>query len=495
MTHGNGVWCRNVVLHLMSCVIPQSALPSRRPGLRPVRTWGFLAVWAFFAIRLVAAASIELEAEAAQRFYREGADNEIFVEARISTATHSEPGVTPAAPAGTSTPSVPLRNIVFVLDRSGSMDGDRINALREAVAGALGTLGERDIVSIVLFGSEVETVLEAQRVEQARAALAALSPFEAVGGAALYEGLSQGAAQGRRFADAGSINQLILVTDGPSTKGPREREDFVRLVESFVRDGLTVSTIGLGDEFEEDVLAEIARAGSGRFRFATSPEELDEMVRAEVAPARAIVARDAILTIEFRPVCDRVAAYGAPAARVHRNTVTARYPRLLEGQSLSVVASGELSAFATIGIQRDLVRARLRWTDPVSGEPRELSQGITIRFSLDSRDVVETFNLRVYQAAAAALATEGLQDAIEKLDSGDPRRAVRELRRARAQLLDINNVPRDPQIATMAAQFDAYLAEVQVRGMSAVDRKILRSGLFNRFEMPVPGEEPPVARP
>jgi hypothetical protein len=72
---------------------------------------------------------------------------------------------------------------------------------------------------------------------------------------------------------------------------------------------------------------------------------------------------------------------------------------------------------------------------------------------------------------------------------------VRELRRTRAQLLDINNTPQDADLAAMVARLDDYLAEVQSRGLSAVDRKILRSGLLNAFEMPVAEDEAAAARP
>lgn len=495
MTHWIGVSCTSVVLHLMVCQIPQIARRLLRSALPRIGMWAGVAALVLGAAVAGAAESIKLEAEAAQQFYREGADNVIFVEARVIAGEAVETdSAQPAVQERAGSPAA-VRNIAFVLDRSGSMDGERMEALREAVAGVLDTLDDRDVVSIVTFGSEVETFLEATRCDQARTALAALPAIEAAGGAALYEGLSQGAAQARRLGDLDSINQLILVTDGAATKGPREREDFVRLVEGFVRDGLTVSAIGLGDEFEEDVLAAIARAGGGRFRFAGDLSHLAGALRAEIAPARQIAARDAVLTLEFRTVCDDVRARGAPAARVQRSAVTIRYPRILVGQRLSVVASGELAAYGTIGIQRDLVRATLRWSDPATGEARELTEAITIRFSPDSRDAVETLDLQVYRAAAAALVTEGLQEAIERLDAGDPRRAVRELRRTRAQLLDINNTPQDADLAAMVARLDDYLAEVQSRGLSAVDRKILRSGLLNAFEMPVAEDEAAAARP
>lgn len=432
-------------------------------------------------VTAVSSGAVALEAESDQQFYREGADTEIYVQARIRTSALAPSAGGDAGQAGVV---APVRNVALVLDRSGSMDGERMPALQAAVAAALDTLADRDVVSVVAFGSEVETLIEAQRCDEARERFARLGPIEAVGGAALYDGLSQGAAQLRRFAGPASVDQLILVTDGAATKGPRERDDFARLVETFAREGTAVSTIGLGDEFDEDLLAALARIGGGRFIFADGPVRLREAILGEVAPSQAIVAVDAVLTFEFRPQCDDVRSHGARLATVEKTTVICRFPQLTAGQELGALASGTLGSFSASGIQRDLVRVRLRWTDPATGAARELVQGVTIRFSPESRDLVDGYNIRVYRAAVASMISEGMQGAIERLDEGDFRGAVRELRRVRNRARDINYSPDDTEIDAMIARLDAYIAEVQARGMNQLDRKVLRSGLFNQFEIP-----------
>jgi len=502
MTQSAGVSCKTAVLLPMS-----RETPAFRPGFGPAHPrlgsrW--LLVVASVVLGLfglgrrclaapdaaaplpapAAAGAITLEAETDHQFYRDGVGSEIYVLARLRTAAPA-----PAGDRADLAPVVPVRNIAFILDRSGSMDGERMQALQAAVAAALDALSARDVVSVVLFGSEVETLIEAQRSDQARDRFARLSPIEAAGGAALYDGLSQGAAQVRRFAGATTVNELILVTDGAATKGPRERDDFVRLVETFVREGTHVSTIGLGDEFDEDLLAALARSGGGRFHFADVPARLQDAILREVAPAQAVVATDAVVTIEYKPGFDGIRAHGARVATVGKSTVTWRLPQLAAGQELSLLASGELDSFRASGVQRDLIRVRLRWTDPATGESRELAQSLTVRFSPESRDLADGYNIRVYRAAVAAMIGEGMQDAIEQLDRGDFRRALRELRRVRSQARDANYTSADPEIAAMIAQLDAYIAEVQARGMNVLDRKVLRSGLFNQFETPAADED------
>ena len=126
---------------------------------------------------------LRLEAASDRTIYSRSANMPAYVEAKILVPT----------PSGPDTGSV--RNIALVLDRSGSMAGEPIQALRQAVSLALGTLAERDVVSIVLFGSEVETVLAAQRRDELGDLDVLLAKIEPAGGAALYDALNQGAAQ------------------------------------------------------------------------------------------------------------------------------------------------------------------------------------------------------------------------------------------------------------------------------------------------------------
>lgn len=421
--------------------------------------------------------SLTLEAATHREFYySESPSNKVYLEARI--------GSTANAPTPPTTAS---RNVTFVLDRSGSMAGASIQGLRQAMAATLNSLSDRDIVSVVLFGSEVETLVEAKRRDQLGDLDALLAQIEPAGGAALYDALNQGAAQLRRYAGPAMISHLVLVTDGPPTKGPRETDDFSKLAEVFAREGFTVSTIGLGQDFNEDMLATVARIGNGRFRYADQPEKLTEAIQAEIAPLRTLVARDAVVTIEFTSNCSEVAAYGWKQAAIERETVTYRFPYLFADQGLQVLVSAQVNT-PRIPSSHTIAIVRLRWNDLADGKPRELTQPVSVRFDSDLRIVRESGNPAVIRTSTGTLISEGMQQAIEFLDKGDSRRALRALRRARDDAQSLNDDLEDPQITARIRQLEVYLAEVQARGLNQLDRKILRSGLFNQFETPT--EEP-----
>lgn len=431
---------------------------------------------------LVAAAyaqpALSLEAAMDRGFYAEGTPAEVYVEARVRASL--PPGQ--PAPAG-------VRNLAFVLDRSGSMAGERLQALRRAVAAAFDLTSGRDTVSVVAFGSEVETVIEAQRRDRLAEVATPLARIEPGGGAALFDALNQGAAQLRRFATPDSVNHLILVTDSAPTKGPREFADFSKLSEAFAREGITLSTIGLGEEFDEDLLAAIARAGNGRFRYLADAGGLADAIRSEVAPLQAAVAHDVVLTVEFRPIFSEVETHGSEPVTVDGTTATYRFPHVFAEQELAVLVSGQARPMGATGVRREAVTVRLQWRGAADGAPGEAVQNLTLRYLADAQAVRTSLNPGVYRTAVSRLISEGMQESIGHLDKGDFRGALRALRRARGQARGLNFELDDEQIAATIRQLDTYLADVEARGMNQLDRKILRSGLFNQFESPTAEDE------
>lgn len=448
MTHGAGGSC---------------TLPIMRLALFP------LLLLAVLGASLPAAPETLTLAAATDRTIYLGANQPIYVEARIGV---------PAAPA---TEGAAVRNVALVLDRSGSMAGEPVQALRQSVVAALGGLDEDDIVSIVLFGSAVEALVPAQRRGEIGDLDALLARIEPAGGAALYDALNQGAAQLRRNSGTATVSHLVLVTDGPATKGPRERDDFLRLVEVFAREGLTLSTIGLGADFEEDLLAALARAGGGHFRFAAQPADLVGSLGAELGRLRTPVAQEVVLAIEFGHGVEEIETAGWEPATIERRTATYRFPAVFAGQDVSVLAGAQWRA---LGSTASFATVRLRWKEMATGVVHETSRQLTVYFDTNSWASKKSIDRAVMRAAAAAIVSEGMQKAIEQLDRGDARRAQKELQRARDAVRDINYDLDDAAIAERIRVIDAYLTELKTRGLNQLDRKVLRSGLFNQFDTP-----------
>ena len=417
---------------------------------------------------------VTLEAMTDHKFYRESVDSQVYVEARIAV---------PRPPAAAAT-----RNVVLVLDRSGSM-AESITELRRGALAAIEALAENDFVAVVLFGSEVETLIETQRRDQITDLDARIARIAPAGGAALYDGLNQAAAQVRRNAGPATVNQIILVTDGPPTKGPREAEDFTRLGEVFAREGIRFSTIGFGPDFNEDMLAAIARVGNGQFRYVAQPDRLAAAMKDSLLPPAAVVGTDAVLTVQFNRVTRKARSHAWRAPVIEEQKFTWQLPRLLSDEPLGFLVSAEIGSFYARFEIGDFATVTLRWKDADGGQPRELTRVVPVQFSRDSNEIRDSLNASVARAGAAVLIREGLQQAIEQIDKGDPRRALRLIRNARSEARDLNFDLEDAGISDLVRRLDAYLSG-QASAAATLNRKVLRSGLAGAFDPPAEIVEP-----
>lgn len=430
------------------------------------------------------AADLQLTLETDHRFYPEGRPSELFVEARIvvePSAIQSEELTSP-------------RNVVIVMDRSGSMSGEPIQFLRAAVLDIVASLSARDTLAIVAFGSEVETLIPANRVDKVREMTGRIAQIEAAGGSALYDALSQGAAQIRRFAASSTSNDLVLITDGPATKGPREFDDFRGLVESFARDRIRVSTIGLGKAFDEDLLSMIARTGNGRFSYCAQAGSVAETMAALVTNHIPPVVRDLSLTVTFKDFCNELDSHGSFPAETTRSTITYQIPYLGVGQTLSLISSARIkNLYAATGHQPNAIQASLTWSDvdPASAKPRDtLNRAIALRFAAGSDIVRGSVQISAFRGAVDALIQDGMQEAIEQIDEGDLKHALKTLQRTRTRVRELTVEHDDEGLRQRLNDLDTYLTELESRGLSQLDRKILRSGVSNQFDSPSPEAVP-----
>ena len=429
--------------------------------------------------RAWAESAVIVEAATDRDYYPVDARHQIYTEIRLSGAN---------LPATAEAPAT-VRNVALVLDRSGSMAGARMQALHEGVTAALALLGDQDFVSVVLFGSEVETIVEARPRREVTTLDALLAQVEPVGGSALYDALNQGAAQLRRHAGPQTSNHLLLVTDGPPTKGPRELADFTRLAAVLAEEHIILSTVGIGDEFNEDMLAALARAGNGHFRYVAQPAALPEALQGELVVPGALQARDVKLTIEILSDCKEIESFGWVPGVIKDQTVTYQVPFLFAGQKITLLLGTEMEPRR--GRYR-FMKLHTTWTGGADGQSYQRESVLEVRldFPASSSAAAKSANPAVVRTAVNAVISDGLQKAIEWIDKGDFKRALRELRRARSEANGLNYSVEDPEAQAGIRRLDSYLAEVQARGLNQLDRKVLRSGLNNQFSIPVAEDLP-----
>jgi len=166
----------------------------------------------------------------------------------------------------------PLVNLALVLDRSGSMAGSKLEKAKEAAIEAFRRLGPNDIFSLVIYDHVVETLVPAQRVQNAEWIEGRIQSIHSRGNTALFGGVSQGAAEVRKNLEERYVHRILLLSDGLANVGPRTPEDLGRLGTALSKEDISVTTVGVGTDYNEDLMARLAQNSGGNTYFVDERE-------------------------------------------------------------------------------------------------------------------------------------------------------------------------------------------------------------------------------
>jgi len=171
---------------------------------------------------------------------------------------------------------LPALNLAFVFDRSGSMSGKhKMEWVKEAFGIFIERLRPRDTVSVVAFAEKADVLLPASRLDSVRSRRELIERVRAVkaeGESSLKAGLLAGYAQVSVNAKKDSVNRVLLVSDGLG-----EPEGLLDVVDKYKREGIGVSTIGVGEDFNFDIMAKIATQSGGSSRFMANLKKMSDI--------------------------------------------------------------------------------------------------------------------------------------------------------------------------------------------------------------------------
>ena len=218
------------------------------------------------------------------------------------------------APDGTAASTRQAVDVGVVLDTSGSMAVQgKMDFAKHAARQVPERMHATDSFALVTFSDHARVVLPATRNPDPAAVALALDQIYEGGGTNLYAGLELGAEQVRRSGHAARVGRVVILSDGKANAGVVEPAAFTQYAARLTEQGVTVSTVGLGLDFNEDLLASIADVGGGSYRFADVPSELDHLFADELEAARNVVARQTNLLISTPPAITSLEVLGWPA--------------------------------------------------------------------------------------------------------------------------------------------------------------------------------------
>jgi Ca-activated chloride channel homolog len=228
-------------------------------------------------------------------------------------------------------------NTAFVIDRSGSMRGRKLHLACKAVRRALEHLDGDDRFSVVAFGSEPKLVFPSAlaspgRKEEARAHLASIL---AGGNTDLSGGWLTGCAQIADHLHGEEIGRSLLLTDGIANRGIVGHEELATHAAELRKRGISTSTFGLGQGFDEGLLGAMAESGGGSFYFIEDELSISASIRRELGEALEVVARDVRLYLKI-PKGVEVSPIGPFATSMFGSTLVFELPDMVSAQELVI---------------------------------------------------------------------------------------------------------------------------------------------------------------
>lgn len=344
----------------------------------------------------------------------------------------------PPPPAHIPRPAV---NLSLVLDRSGSMAGQKLTHAKAAAIEALKRLGHRDLFSLVVYDHTVESRVPAQSARYTEGIIPRIQQIEAGGNTALFGGVSQGAAEIRKHIEGEYIHRIILLSDGLANVGPSTPEDLGRLGVALSKEHISVTTIGVGTDYNEDLMARLSQKSDGNIYFVESSVDLPRIFSAELGEVLSVVARNVTIEVKTASGVTPVQIVGREG-KIGVDSVEISMNQLYGDQEKYALI--ELTLPQSVPNQTlDIATAQVQYEDPFTGRQVRTTASATARFSEDPTEVEASTNIdvvREYQLNLNALAQE---KAITLSDEGKNDEAVEALKATAAKLKAVGSAFRD----------------------------------------------------
>jgi Ca-activated chloride channel family protein len=360
----------------------------------------------------------------------------------------------------------PTLNLGLVLDRSGSMTGDKIEYARRAARFALEQLLPTDRVSITIFDDVVETIVPSTLATDRMQLLRALERVQARNSTALHAGWLEGATQVAQHLAANQLNRVILLSDGIANVGETNPDRIANDVHGLARRGVSSTAMGVGRDFNEDLLEAMARAGDGNYHFIEHPNQLPAIFATELRGLTNLFGKTVSLGLECFA--------GTRVVDVMNDletTSTGRYklPNLSAGSPLEVLVRLRVPAGRSL---TEFLRVRLAWDD-ANGVRHTQYAGLTLPDLPDVELERLAEHPEVRQAVALLESARARMEAVRRMDRGDVAGAKESLKvavsvvaaapasaeqaRELRQLEELSiDVERDTTLARKKATFQKY---------------------------------------
>lgn len=313
-------------------------------------------------------------------------------------------------------------NLAVVLDKSGSMTGQKLEKAKQAAMLLVDRLSSKDFFSLVIYSDQARVLVPAQHVDDKEALKNKIESIRADGSTALFAGVRMGADQIQEYFSSKRINRVILLSDGLANVGPSSPRELRRLGSQLAEGGISVTTIGVGDDYNEDLMAGLAEASDANYYYVKDTEKLPEIFAKELGGLLQIAARE----VKIRITCpDGVKPLGfiGRAEKFENQEATVNLSQFAAGQNRYLLLRCLVNDSKT-----EVARVNVSYLDEINGGTSEAANDVaTIRFTADRTASDKSMNGAVVAEKELMLAAVAKDTAMAQADAGNYKQAAETL--------------------------------------------------------------------
>lgn len=426
---------------------------------------------AALACALSGAPRLQLDLD--REYYTESIQNNLYLKTTLITGEQSAETVSWPA------------NLVFLVDRSGSMEGDKLATLKSALQSSLSQLASADRVSLIAYGSNIETLIPSTPLDQLSNASATIENLSTDGGSALYAGLEQAQTEILRSASPHSLNRILLICDGPPNKGQIDSDALKQLAKSIAQDNTSIATFALGQEAPTQLLSAIAELSHGQSYEIDRLSTLEEKLTAELQSLNPTIGTDAILEIEFQRSLKIVESIGREAQQSFRK-ITFGFDTLLANQKITTIVQATISPSVSTSFKLEVAKVKLSYqpATPPDAPRISIETEATARFTPSRERSFETIVPHVYQTVCEYEVLDAVREAVEAVNQNKAKKALRDLKKLSRNIRSVAKDIDELQPQASLDQLNKAIDDIESAIQSPIEQRAITDTLYPALTSP-----------
>lgn len=350
----------------------------------------------------------------------------------------------------------PPINLAVVIDRSGSMSGEKFDNVKAAASRLVGQLEAGDRIALVSYGSDVTVDFPSSLMteENRSRLLQVISRMVEGGGTNLSGGFQAGYSEVSRWKKDDYVNRVVLMSDGHANVGMTSSRELTKLSTTSLSGGISVSTIGVGLDYNEDLMAAMANSGAGNYYFIDRAETTATIFEKELKGLMSTVARNAVLIIRLSPGVKAVGVYGLN----YRQEGDQLYVSMAEFRAKemkSLLARLDVSGITQAG-QAPILNVSLSYEDTVNQKPTHVQASLQSVLTSDASLLDKGIDAEVIARVQQVEVAKSMEEAMDLYSKGKAQEAAQRIERTQSDLREVRKRVALPR----AARYDKAEAEM-----------------------------------